>query len=280
MTHATVFGVDVAAVIEQHPARVAEIGPPAHPVATGDEHRQLGAIESHGDGPAVPAAGPAGGRGEQDRGQKAEPGPDEPAGHHGIGGPGGSSPDRPASGTTGRSGIGRAVAPRMPRTMTSAMPIPMSTSPTLNTLASGIPAGIAKMSVRPSSRGFSRTALLENPGRSGEPRGLERGPRRGHHPAVGDDGREVGEGPGRDEDHPRQAQVAQDGGEDRGRGGQVDEADRAHARRPTGQDPRTGSPGRRARRPPARSSGTAARPADRGGRRGRGPWRGRAGWRG
>lgn len=63
-----------------------------------------------------------------------------------------------------QTGWAAGLAPRPLRiasTMTDATPAPMSTSPTLKTLAIGSHDGSAKMSVRNPRRGSSRKALLE-----------------------------------------------------------------------------------------------------------------------
>ncbi len=49
----------------------------------------------------------------------------------------------------------------MASTMTSAIPSPISRSPTLNTFANGTQRGIAKMSVRNHSAGFGARELFE-----------------------------------------------------------------------------------------------------------------------
>src|SRR3954469_11930862 len=80
-------------------------------------------------------------------------------------------PDAPPAvpaATAGRKGGGQVLpvrrsSRRIPSTIVTTRPIPMSTSPMLKTFAIGRAAGIAKMSVNGASAGSARSALFEKP---------------------------------------------------------------------------------------------------------------------
>jgi hypothetical protein len=67
------------------------------------------------------------------------------------------APDRSRQDSTRSGPAARFIA----TTMATVTPSPISTSPTLNTLAKGMPWGIAKMSVSSSSDGWASTVLFE-----------------------------------------------------------------------------------------------------------------------
>ncbi len=127
-----------------------------------------------------------------------------------------------ADGGGGGDGCGEGSGRRIATTITTRIPSAIRTSPTLNTLASGIPAGSAKMSPSGARTGDASAWLFVNPPVRVQACHLERRPAGRHRAPVGEDRDHVQARAQRDDGHAANAEVAQDEDEHRAGGCHVE----------------------------------------------------------
>ena len=184
--------------------------------------------------------------------------------------PGAGRSRRPRSGVGrvgGASGALGRRAERIATTITTAIPAPISRSPTLNTFANGSHAG-QREDVGEGPQGGDRprrSCSSSSPRAAGRARAIgDRGRAGRHGSAVGDDRRQVARRTRRDERHARQREVAQHGGHDQQRRGDVERrAEVADALRDRVENRTTWAsrPPTISRRPADPDGGEAGRPA-------------------